>query len=180
MHQKWKLRLTYVRFASINLTFMTMFNEHTSLKMISGGMDYVGMQKKGFFSNALNSFHICMSSVVWQHSGLVKSIEGWAPPCIILTRSPKISPSPDWTVRQPSATRLPIHLGFGKYWHSELLHSARTFAIFDVDKFEQMLSNEHFYLTFHLPGRHDIDQVWILTVPKAQLNDHVGWVLLPR
>ena len=117
-----------------------------------------------------------MSSVVWQHSGLVKSIEGWAPPCIILTRSPKISPSPDWTVRQPSATRLPIHLGFGKYWHSELLHSARTFAIFDVDNLK--VNVEHFHLTFHLPDRHGIDLVWILSLTKAQLNDHVGWVLI--
>ena len=101
-----------------------------ALKWYQEAWIMLACKKKGFFSNALNSFHICMSSVVWQHSGLVKSIEGWAPPCIILTRSPKISPSPDWTVRQPSATRLPIHLGFGKYWHSELLHSARTFAIF--------------------------------------------------
>ena len=172
--------MTYVRVASINLTFMTMFNEHTSLKWYQEAWIMLACKKRIFFLKDQNSFQICMSIVVWQHSGLVKSIEGWAPPCIILTRSPKISPSPDWTVRQPSATRLPIHLGFGKYWHSQLLHSARTFAIFDVDKFEQMLSNEHFYLTFHLPGRHGIDQVFILTVPKAQLNDHEVWVPLPR
>ena len=60
---------------------------------------------------------------------LVKSARVEATPCIILTRSPKISRVPDWTVRQPSASSLPIHLGFGKYWHStqQIFRPARLY-----------------------------------------------------
>ena len=44
-----KFEVDLCSIASINLIFMTMFNEHISLKMISGGLDYVGMQNNGFF-----------------------------------------------------------------------------------------------------------------------------------
>ena len=101
-HQKWKLRLTYVRVASINLTFMTMFNEHTSLKMISGGMDYVGMQKKRIFSNALFTF----ACPVWFDSTLAwwKVLRVGRPHVSYLHAAPKLAQVP---IGRSGSPRLP-------------------------------------------------------------------------
>ena len=47
-----------------------------------------------------------------------------------LHEAPKLATGPDWTEGQPSATSLPIHLGFGKYWHStrQIFRPARLYS----------------------------------------------------